>query len=60
MPSGSMIVPCREWAYRRHLGVDRVRDSMLFKQIVVCKQSYVKNAKLMSVSKFFLKMQFFL
>ena len=35
-----------------------VRASMLFKQIVVCKQSYVKNAKLMSVSKF-LEMQFF-
>ena len=36
-----------------------VRISLLFKQIVICKQCYSKNAKLMSVLKFFfLKMQF--
>ena len=35
-----------------------VRISLLFEQIVICKQCYIKNAKLMCVLKF-LKMHFF-
>ena len=36
-----------------------MRISMLFKQKVICKQGYLKNAKLMSVSKFLRMHPFF-
>ena len=28
MPSGSVTEPCRKWAYRCHLGFNRIRDSL--------------------------------